>query len=347
MSEKIKNMSATGRAESNLTSGPGGPSVAQMTALTRQAKSSQVANGYALVDGAIQASNEFPYVPFASDQYDDVANIKRTWVDKGIGGRQATAVVTLDKDDANYVMRQREQLENADYDRWVMQKYDLTDPAQNFLMQQIAPDQFQRRLDLIDYQQSLVSKYARIRLLGAKSQEDLKFEWMIETGRIELPQGPIWDPKAWMSNQFRSEGAPGYNDHQPEERGDANRKRFMRGLFNPLNALNEKQTGWQPNENPSDIRGEPRAPTFGQLFAASNAPRPIASKYGVNPIWNAELQSNNPRMNAVSFGTGFASNNERGINAGPTYPAALPNKVDYVPAYYGNAALGAYGRTNI
>lgn len=269
-SERIGNLSKSGGG--GLKNVAGGPSVANINSINEAAKNAEAGNNYVVVDGKTQHSNEFPYIPFARDDYDDVANIKRQFQ---VGGAQA--VVTLDKDDANYALRQRAQVENADFDRWVMEKYDLTDPAQNFMMQQIAPDQFQRRLDLIEAQQSLVSKYARLRLMGPKKLDDLKFEWLVETGRIELPRGPIWNPQEWMSQQL------GWDGRDRNARGKLNRQRFRAGLFSPLNYLAEGYTGRVANEdNPADITGGVDL-LDDQYFAGSKARNPY-SNWGQNPI---------------------------------------------------------------
>jgi len=273
---------------------PGGPSIAAINSINEQAKNASAGNNYALVDGAVQAANEFPYVPFARDNYDDISAIKRQFQAGG-----AKAVVTLDKDDADYALRQRAQVENADFDRWVMMKWNLQDPAQNFLMQTIAPEQFQRRLDLIETQQSLVSKYARLRLLGPKSLEDLKFEWLVETGRITLPKGPVWDPVAWMDAQLGQTLAGA-----PEARGLRNRRMFKKGLFNPLRYLDEDSTGWAADPaNRSDIRGVPDSRIAGQIFGGSEAPSAY-QYWGRPPIYSSIQLSNLPAVPGAAFGTG-------------------------------------------
>ena len=302
----VKNANVSGKAGQYLQNVPGGPSVAAIAGLNEQTQAASAGNNYAVVEGGNQGSNEFPYQPFARDPYDNIANIKKVAVANAPGGMGGQLTVPFEKEDAEYLLRQRAQVENADYDRWVMQKYDLTDPAQNFLMQQIAPDQFQRRLDLIDYQQSLVSKYARIRLLGAKSSDDLKFEWLVETGRIQLPQGPIWDPKVWMSNQLKEDN--GLADAADMSlRSDANRKRFMKGIFNPISYNDETSTGWQPNyANPADIRGQKDDPTVLQLFAGSGAVNPY-TRYGSNPIAGDAFANQAPATVGVAFGSGYES----------------------------------------
>jgi hypothetical protein len=257
----------------NLKKVAGGPNPSDIQSINDAAHNAMAGNNY-VVNNPNQQSTEFPYIPFAQDQYDDIANIKRQFVAGG-----AEAVVSLDKDDAEHLLRQRAQVENADFDRWLMAKYDLTDPAQNFLMQQIAPQQFQRRLDLIDAQQSMVSKYARMRLMGPKDLNDLKFEWLIETGRVQLPKGPIWDPVAWMTAQT---GAP----NNTMARVDAMAQRYQAGLFSPLGWLTEDNAGDGPNmANRFDIRGNPNTKLDGQIYQGSQANYNPYMRPGTNPMW--------------------------------------------------------------
>lgn len=314
----------------------GGPSPAAIAETRTNAKAASGVSGkYAVVDGSDQANNEFPYVPFAPDSYDDTAMYKNKFADAAaVGGNW---VVPFTEQDANYLKRQRDQLENADFDRWVMQKYDLNDPAQLFLFQQIAPEQFQRRMDLIDYEQNLVSKYAKLRLLGAKSLEDLKFEWLIETQRIELPQGPIWDPVQWMQNQYAGGPAarPGDQDAWAQA-GVNNRTRFMSGLFSPLKYLTENQVGWKPNpSNRSDIRGNSAQRTRGQYYEGSNRPN-SSMYYGGNPIVsNVDVSYDADTYGAIAGGRagGYiaggagarAANVQYGYGRDPLYPQAVAN----------------------
>jgi hypothetical protein len=135
--------------------------------------------------------NNFPIVPVAPDKYDDLWNIKNTVAKDPAAGRWT---VPLEGNDAAYLARRRDRLEKAAYDEWVYAKFDLTDPATLRMVQQLAPELWERREEVINYQLGLVDRYAKMRLFGPRSEEDLKLEWLVETGRIVLPAGSIWDP---------------------------------------------------------------------------------------------------------------------------------------------------------
>ena len=157
-----------------------------------------------------------------------------------------------------------------------MTKFNIADPTQNMLLQSIAPELYRRREEIIDQQQDLVSKYAKLRLRGAKTLEDLRFEWLLETGRISLPKGPIWDPRQWRMAQYNNAGADQGVD-------DAfNQARYKYGLFSPIRWLLWGERGWQARlDNRSDIRGVPGVP-FPQTAVGPTLPQdPVfANRWG-------------------------------------------------------------------
>lgn len=191
---------------------------------------------------------DFPIVPVPPDRYDDVANIKNQYAHMNQGN--TNWVVPFTESDAAFLMRKRNIEERAQFDMWIQQKYNLADPAQNMMLQQIAPDLYQRREEVIDTQQDMVSRYAKMRLRGAKSIDDLYFEWLIETGRLTLPKGPIWDPVAWRKAQFDNPRG------DPETDRQANRQRYYAGFFSPLKWMSNSQAGREANSaNYFDVTG--------------------------------------------------------------------------------------------
>ena len=252
---------------------PGAPSIQetmrmQMNAETGAASTSlryQWQMPFSTEEERARASNEFPIVPVPKDPYDDTANIKAQYADGDQVGKNW--VIPFEQADAQYLLRKRNAQEKAQFDAWVMQKYDITDPGQNMILQGIAPELFQRREEVIDSQQALVSAYAKLRLRGAKSLSDLELEWLIETGRLELPKGPIWQPSQWRRAQAGG---------QDDEEWNAHRYRF--GLFSPIRWLTVKDAGWEPKEgNPADIRGNQ-----GAKFLSDRVPLPGS---GWGNIW--------------------------------------------------------------
>lgn len=235
---------------------PGAPSDAAVSLTRASAEAGAVTASqryiWQLPRNSESASNDFPIVPTRHDNYDDVANIKSQFADGTVVG--TNWVVPFTQEDASYEMRKRDDQENALFDQWVMHKYDITDPAQNHMLQNIAPELFKRREEVIDSQQALVSHYAKLRLRGARTLDDLRLQWLIETGRLTLPKGRIWDPKHWRDAQLDNQlGVASPAAHAAEDRA-RNEHRYKFGLFSPMRWVTT--VGNAPNpDNPADIVG--------------------------------------------------------------------------------------------
>lgn len=199
-------------------------------------------------------SNEFPIIPVPKDTYEDVANIKSQYATSGAGDNW---VIPFEQADAQYLMRKRDAEEKAAFDTWVTSRYNMADPAENLLLQRIAPELFTRREELINNMQETVSRYAKLRLRGPQSLDDLYLEWLVETNRLELPKGPIWAPDLWRDAQTGNANKP---DDAAAIVKDTrwNQRRYYAGLFSPLKWLTTATSGWQANpNNRADIYGDP------------------------------------------------------------------------------------------
>ncbi len=301
----LKTTSLSGDANV-LTNAPGAPRPEEINKVNETALSAERGNNYTVVEGYQQGTNEFPYRPFVLDTYDSIAQLK----EKISGGNYK---VPFEKEDAEYLLRQRAQVENADYDRWVMQKYDLSNPAQNLMLQRIDPDQFKRRMDLLKQQLEVESKYAEVRMMGPKSEDDLKFEWLVETGRLQLPEGPLWNPQEWMERQLREyhhKGSfSGLAGKRAEQLSIANRDRTKQALFRPLTHPLDNEVGRIPS-NLSDLRGSARY-TVNQVFTGSNQANNPYMRYGQNPI----IDTANANLRVATPGLAFGAKDRTAYNA--------------------------------
>ena len=277
---------------------PGGPTQADIAQFSSHPEGNGVSGKYATVNEPKQAKpNEYPVVPFAPDSYDTIASIKQNIgadANKDFGQKW---MVPFTDADAAYLLRQQEQLKNANYDRWLWQRYDLTDPAQSWMFQQIAPEQYEKRKALIMYEQNLATRYAMLRLYGPKNQEDLMLQFLVETKQIELPAGPVWDPERWMANQSGFATVAAY-----KEGGSTTwRKRYTAGLFSPLKPPNENQTGQMPQkDNRADAWGS-NSKLPGQTYAGSKEWNEPYKYYGKDPEWANQY---NEKYTAGGFGFG-------------------------------------------
>ena len=205
-----------------------------------------------------QRQNEFPVVPFAPDEYDTEANLKRERIAAG----HAKWVLPYTEADMAYEKRKRDAAEEAMFDQWVARKYDLDDPAQFHLLQKIDPEYTRRREELVDFKCDLIKKYAKTRLLGAQNKEDLRLEFLVETGQLDMPKGPIWDPVQ------EAKQAGTVDSIEEDGRGllskDGIAGRYEAGFFSPLKWLENQP--WAPKfDNRQDIRGQQKL-TVGGVY---------------------------------------------------------------------------------
>lgn len=280
---------------------PGGPTQADIAQFSSHPEGNGVSGKYTTVNAPNTAKpNEYPIVPFAPDSYDTIASIKQNVGDNANKDFGQKWMVPFTDADAAYLLRQQEQLKNANYDRWLWQRYDLTDPAQSWMFQQIAPEQYEKRKALIMYEQNLATRYAMLRLYGPKNQEDLMLQFLVETKQIELPAGPVWDPERWMANQ---NGYATVEDYKKD--GTAKwRLRYTAGLFSPLKPPNENQTGQIPQKkNRADAWGSDTK-LSGQTYAGSDKWNEPYKFYGKDPAW-ANMASEG--YSKEKYGAGFSN----------------------------------------
>lgn len=257
----------------------GGPTKADIRKAGQPAPGAGISGKYVtLNDPANAASNEFPIVPFAPDSYDTTASLKSM---AGMGlpetGFGKNWVVPFTEQDAAYLIRQQEQSKNLDYERWLWKRYNLADPAQSWMFQQIAPEQYEKRKALIMYQQNLSTRYAMLRLYGPKNQEDLMLAYLVDTKQIELPQGPVWDPQEWMAKQAGLEKA----DYKHTGKGnDFWLDRYRAGMFSPMKYFTQDQVGHGYGANAADPLSFSADPIQMQLYAGTDRSNNPYTKYG-------------------------------------------------------------------
>lgn len=232
---------------------PGAPSDQEVNVMRLAAKEGTVsASKRYLWHSAVgdpNASNDFPLVPTRVNPYDDIANIKSQFA-QGMAGKNWNVPFTTE--DAAYMLSKRDDQERALFDVWVDHKFDLTDPAQVRMLQEIAPELYRRKEEMIDTMQNIASRYAKLRLRGPRTLDDLFLEWQVETGRVELPMGPVWNPKLWRALQS------GNLEGSADKDQTWTTRRYQAGMFSPLRWMTKTTQGWGRNEdNPSDIYGTP------------------------------------------------------------------------------------------
>lgn len=210
-------------------------------------------------------SSKFPIRGFPSDPYDSMWSMKDDLARPVVlpTGQIIPSIVTekrplpIVEQDIAYLKRKRDAEENLSYLAWQADKYDLNDPATRDWFEKRCPSYFAQRESLIEQQIDLAARYAKIRLRGAKTEDDLKLEYFIETDRITLPKGPVWDPYAWVSMEAGTNSTQSVT-RQQDIILEYNKNAYRKGLFNPTKVSIPQTSGMMQNPyNKGDIAGYP------------------------------------------------------------------------------------------
>lgn len=230
-------------------------------------------------------SSKFPIRGFPSDPYDSTWSLKDD-ISRDVVNAQGVVVhesmvsakrpLPFTEQDVGYLKAKRDAEENLSYLAWQANKFDLSDPATRDWFEKRCPSYFDQRESLIEQQIDLAARYAKVRLRGAKTEDDLKLEYFIETDRITLPKGPIWDPYSWLSVEADVEANDAVNVQQAKIQ-NYNKNAYRKGLFNPTK-VTIPQTGAniQNPYNKGDISGYPGSSYTG----LSNVPVSTSQSYG-------------------------------------------------------------------
>lgn len=179
-----------------------------------EGQASQLQDGY--------RDNRFPVRLYPRDKYDDVAHLKQGLIEGTGGSNTPFGQATLTTDDMAWLRRKVEAEQQADFKQWVMQQFDMRDTAQRAQFQQMFSEYLSEQESIIDDRAELSARLAKMALRGPKNKEDYMFLYLLNTNAIELPDGKLWDPTSWKSEQ-RSV------------------RTMSRGLFNPNQHLFSKK----------------------------------------------------------------------------------------------------------
>lgn len=262
-------------------------------------------------------SNLYPQRFVPSDNFDTDWMIRQQIAEPGSGMVSQARPMPWTETEIDYLKRKRDAEEYAAYNDWLTKRYNITDPANRELLKRAVPRYFEDRKSILQEQIALSAKYANLRLLGPENEEDLKLQYMVETGRVHLPQGPFHDPVKWMENEA---GIPTYDglnaeadrDHYAQRVSNLNKKVYEKGLFNPFSFLTPASAPYAPNaNNMSDVVGDRRVRALGP----AGAPVPQNENY--------VHQYRGESLGAASRAGGWTANT-RGAATRSAYIAALP-----------------------
>jgi len=243
----------------------------------------------------------------------------------------------------NYMKSKAAAEDYAAYQQWLGNKYNLNDMATRAWFKQIAPEYFTKKRELLKELMDRHAKYSYLRMAGPENEEDLRFEYAVETGRIPIPKGPFYNPMEWLMNDV------------PDARGKANdavgvaafitevqkfnRVGYEYGLFNPVKPRTATQAGFPGSkENPQDIVGATDKNSYG--FAGQTPPADYSwsNAYGGSTLFN----------NRNTRGEIAITNQQRATTDLRGYTPAISNATGQMESGYGYHPVGhGYQNANV
>jgi hypothetical protein len=159
----------------------------------------------------------------------------------------------------------------ANYLQFAETFFDMRNPAIAAFAEKVVPDYFERRKQQIDEVADLQKRVANLRLLGVRTPEDMKLYYMVTSGQVKLPKGPIYDWKQWYSDSDKSDS-------------------FNRGMFNYKRVLSkgnrakeaDDRYDWANGMLGASASAKPNNALFGGLQNYGTATNDLRQEPGVD-----------------------------------------------------------------
>jgi len=164
--------------------------------------------------GAVEHAETMPGHYFTPDATDDIVTLRESLA------RPERPIPLSDAEIGSY-MRKMAAVETAKFDQWFQGswKLDSANPTLQRWGQEVNPEYFARREQVIDEQTRIQNMLAKIKLRGVHTREEMELLYMIDNGIVKIPKGEIFN-------------------HTGKEATDDNIKR---GLFNPFRVNRTKE----------------------------------------------------------------------------------------------------------
>jgi len=114
------------------------------------------------------------------------------WLRSEAGGGLKTLYVPTE-DDINVLLRKDQEKELLNFETFIQEYFDLSNPIHQKLVRELYPNYFERRLDVIRETLSLQERIAKIKLLGMQTKEDVFFVYGLMNGDIKIPENVVFN----------------------------------------------------------------------------------------------------------------------------------------------------------
>lgn len=166
-----------------------------------------------------QRENEFPVrINKPNRQRDTRLRLKAQYeAQRRAGGGLDIGKAELNDGDLSAFSDIEKQKQIVGFDSWMSSYLNMSDPATAKLVDDIMPEYWEKRMEVIENQAELQKNIALIRLRGPQTKKDFMIVYMLQTGQLPLPQGAVFEPKTWSyDNKNFNRGLLNPNRHMPE-----------------------------------------------------------------------------------------------------------------------------------
>lgn len=111
--------------------------------------------------------------------------------------------VQLTPQDIEWLEERRRTKEQIEFDDWLTQRVDISNPAENRWLQEKYPEFWSRRERYIDDKINIEARLAKIRARGVNSIEDYKLLFALQKGYITAATQPLWSGDNAGGDRFR------------------------------------------------------------------------------------------------------------------------------------------------
>ena len=154
----------------------------------------------------------------AKDPRDELMNAKLQLQQGSSVGYTPFGKLEAKDSDFKWLLEKEAAVERANMEAWFAKNFDYMSPAQKAYAKKIFPQFYDARRRLLKKQVENVFDIARIKLDGLEDFEDMKKQYLLDTGRLDL--GPLQN--ILHPEEVNADGGK-----------KRNRLRFQRGLANP------------------------------------------------------------------------------------------------------------------
>lgn len=203
---------------------------------------------------AVQFQRKFD----AKSRYDDEMNMKMQLMDKD--GMTPFGQVYYDDKVGKWLEKKQAAVEAANFDAYFNKNFNLNDLASRQWAQQINPEFYQAREQEMTQKAEVILRLKKIQLRGPQDKDDLYMLWLIESGRVQLPQD--WDK---LGPGYTEQVMPTAHNQQSLYRGLIRFPKFLTDEQREQRATGNKQVGAWGSENAAvnpfgDSKGQDLAP---------------------------------------------------------------------------------------